>query len=297
MAKNNKVLSWVKTILYFLCFAISVFLLFAIPYSFTNPATDPEYAVLTANDTVTTKTYPIDPCSDLRFCYAWPTNGMKRTLFLSVIPEIRIVNDESYYVELTANSSVHDAISIVVEDGILDIDFRDNYYHRVHEDDISYDYDSGLYVDCTAFSMTVHAPISKFHTDTQTKLDFDVAKADEVILSFSFEGTQADIYNIDANTLHFYCSGTSDVTLSGAVSSESSIKVWHNTRVDASKLSADFWDVFVSNQPLGISYVIHDFTVEFDLFDLGTFFTVVLVGIPILWGWLSVKSIRKFLSP
>lgn len=248
-------------------------------------------------DAVTTKTYPIDPCCDLRFCYAWPANGMKRTLFSSAIPEIRIVNDETYYVELTANSSVHDAISIVVEDGILDIDFKDDYYHRVHEDDTSYDYDSGLYVDCTAFSMTVHAPISKFRTDTQTKLDFDVAKADEVILSFSFEGTQADIYNIDANTLHFYCSGTSDVTLSGAASSESTIKVWHNTRVDARKLSAGFWDIFVSNQPLGISYVIHDFTAEFDLFDFGTFFTAILVGAPILWGWLSVKSMRKLLSP
>lgn len=284
---------WLRIILVTLFLAASLFLLwFFLPVP-ADSTLDTEYAILTATDEVITKSYPIDHCDSLWFFHASYSNGNKRTEFINAIPSIKIINDEKYYIELCTNNSIHDVISITAEDGILDIDLQDNCYNRVHEEDTSYDYDSGLYVDCTAFDITVHAPINIFRTDTQTILDFDAAKADKTVVHFSFAGTQANIYNIDTTDLSFYCSGSSNVTLSGSASGKSTFMVWHNTRVDATGLSADFEDVFVSNQPLGVSYIKHDNITEFNPFDLGSILSVALIGFPILWFCLCVKYIRR----
>lgn len=285
---------WMKIVLFALCLAASLFLLWSFLPVTANTTLDAEYAVLRADDEIITQSYPIDHCDSLWFFYASYTNGNKRTGFINAIPNIKIINDEKYYVELTTNKSIHDVISISVEDHVLDVDLQDNCYNRVHEEDTSYDYDSGLYVDCTAFDITIHAPISGFRTDTQTILDFDVAKADKTFMQFSHEGTQANVYNIDTKELQFVCCGSSKVTLSGSVSNEASLVVMHNTRVDATELSADFSDNHVSNQPFGISYIKHDGITEFAPFDLGVVvLSIVLIGSPILWCCLCVKYIRR----
>lgn len=290
--KHNITL-WLKFILVTLCLFASLFLLWIFLPVATDSTLDTEYAILTANDEVITQSCPVDHCDSLRFFYASYANGNKRTEFINAIPDIKIINDEKYYVELTTNKSIHDVISISVEGNILDVDLQDNCYNRVHEEDTSYDYDSGLYVDCTAFDITIHAPISSFRTNTQTILDFDVAKSDETIIDFSFEGTQANIYNIDTKDLWFNCSGSSDVTLSGSASAEATLMVWHDTRVDATDLKADFSDNYVSNQPFGISYIKHDGITEFNPFDLGSILSVALVGFPIMWLCLCIKYIRR----
>ena len=284
---------WLKLILVTLCLAASLFLLWIFLPVAADFTLDTEYAILTANDEVITQIYPIDHCDSLWFFHASFSNGNKRTLFINAIPDIKIINDEKYYIELNTNKSIHDVISISVEDRILDIDLQDNCYNSVHEEDTSYDYDSGLYVDCTAFDITVHAPIGIFRTNTQTILDFDVAKSDKTIIDFSFEGTQANIYNIDTKKLWFNCSGSSNVILSGSASVEATLMVWHDTRVDATELNADFSGNFVSNRPFGISYIKHDGITQFNPFDLGSILSVALIGFPILWLCLCVKYIRR----
>lgn len=292
--KHNITL-WLKLLLVTLGLFLSLFLLW-IFLPAADSTLEPEYAVLTANDEIITQSSPIDHCDSLWFFYACYSNGNKRTEFINAIPEIKIINDEKYYVELTTNKSIQDVISISIEDNILDIDLQDNCYKRVHEEDSSYDYDSGLYVDCTVFDITIHAPISSFRTNTQTVLDFDVAKSDKTTIDFSFEGTQANIYNIDTKNLWFNCSGSSDVTLNGSVSFEASLMVWHDTRVDATELKADFSDNYVSNYPFGISYIKHDGIIEFNPFDLGSVLTVALIGFPIMWLCLCIKYIRRLFN-
>lgn len=291
--KHNTTL-WLKLISVALCLFASLFLLWIFLPVAADSTLDAEYAILTANNEVTTEIYPIDPCDSLWFFHANSSNGNKRTVFINAIPDIRIINDEKYYIELNTNKVIHDVISISVEDRILNIDLQDNCYNSVYEEDSSYDYDSGLYVDCTAFNITIHAPINDFRTNTQTILDFDVVKANKVFLHFSYEGTQADIHNIDTKNLTLYCSGSSNVFLSGSVSDQTTIKIWHDTRVDANELHADFSDNYISNYPFGISYIKHDGITEFNPFD--SISSLVLIGFPILWFCLCIKYLRKLLK-
>ena len=294
MKRNPKIHIYFKVILFAVFFAVSMWIPCAYYFlSFQTTVLDPEYAVFTANDEVITQTYPIDQCDSLWFFHSSASTGEKRTLFINAIPEVRIINDESYYIQLTTNQSVHDVISIDVRDSILDIDIQDDCHNSVYVDDTSYDYDHGLYVDCSEFVIMIYAPISKFYTNTQSILEFDVAKADNVSLCFSFEGTKANIYNIDANSLYFTCSGDSDVMIRGSVSEEATLKIWHNTHVDARNLIANAWDVFVSNQPLGISYILRSFGIDMSPFDLGWCLSMILIGFPIVWFYLLVKNLRS----
>lgn len=284
---------WLRIVLIALCLVTSLLLLWLFLPAAGETALDSEYAVFRANDEIITQRYPIDPCDSLWFFYAGYSNGNKRTVFIHAIPHIKIINDETYYIELCTNKSIHDVMSISIEDRNLDIDLQDYCYNSVYEEDTSYDYDSGLYVDCTAFDITIHAPIHDFRTDTQTILDFDVAKANKTFLEFAYEGTQANIYNIDTKDLFFSCSGSSDVTLSGSVSNEATLMVWHDTRVDATALHASFSGNYVSNRPFGISYIKHDGITEFNPFDLGSILSLALIGFPILWFCLCVKYVRR----
>lgn len=290
MSKRTAI--WIKISVVTFCLAISLFLLWIfLPFSGDNHL-DEEYAVLTANDTVVIQTYPIDHCDSIYF-FA-DTQG-KRTLFIKEIPNVKIVNDEEYYLELTTNKSIHDAMAISDKDGILVIDIQDTYYNRVHEDNSSNDYDYGLYVDCTVFDITIHAPISVFLTNTQNVLDFDVASAVSTFIDFSFEGTQANIYNIDTQDLTFYCSGSSDVSLRGSVSDEALIKIWHNTHVDATELITNQTETFVSNEAFGISYIRLDDSTKYSL-DFGMLLAFILVLFPVFWLIWDIVYIRKLIK-
>lgn len=193
--------------------------------------------------------------------------------------------------ELNTNKSIHNAMSIVVEEEMLYIDILDEYYERVYEDDPSYDYDFGLYVDCSTFEIIIHAPIHTFLTDTQVILDFDAAKTDNMTLSFSFDGAQANIYNIDANDFNMSCAGSSRISLSGTVTNMSNISTYHDTRVDATKLDTKQRENFISNYPFGISYVQYHNWIYLDL--IGIAFSIGLVAFPVIWIVMDIKCIRK----
>lgn len=289
--KSNRMVC-VKLICVGLCLAISLWIL-RLFSPFANTPLDHEYAVLTADDEIITKTYPTGYCTSLWFFHASPSNDDKLTGFIRTIPNVKIIDDDQFYVEITANQSIHDALSISNSLGVLDIDIQKNYYNRVHEDDIDYDFNYGLYVDCSQFDMVVHAPIRTLQTSTQTILDFDVAKGPDVFINFDNGGTQANIYNIDADNLTLYCSDTSDISISGSVTGSTTIKVFHNTRVDADNLMAVIDDVFVSNRPLGISYIKHGGEYIFESFGLGSVLSIILVVFPTLWFCLVIRYLRK----
>lgn len=286
---------FIKLICVTLCLVFSLGILW-IFLPFANNSLDAEYAVLTADDEIVTKNYPIGYCTSLWFFHASISTGNKRTEFIHTTPDITIVNDDNYYVEITTNKSIHDVLSVSASCGILDVDLQDSCYNRVYEDDIDYDYDYGLYVDCSQFDMVVHAPIRTFQTSTQTILDFDVAKAPDTFIHFSNGGTQAKIYNIDTNNLTLYCSDSSEIAISGTVKDSTTMMVWHSTKVDADELNANRTDFFVSNRPFGISYIKYNGKYVFEPFDLGSILSFFLLASPAFWLCLVIKNIRKLIN-
>ena len=167
---------------------------------------DSEYEKYIADDEIAVKKYTIDQCSTLRFFDDF--NG-KKTLFINAVPKLKIINDTECYIEISTNKDLLDIIDVRLSENEIIMECNDVIYNRVHEDDTSYDYDYGLYIDCTELDISVHAPISKFYTDTNLELNFDVAKADDVIVDFSFDGVSGVISNIDAKNFTLYCSGAS----------------------------------------------------------------------------------------
>lgn len=257
---------------------------------------DPEYAILTAADEVATVSYPIDACSGARFFYADHTTGSKKTIFLNACPDVRVINSNEYRVELTANQAIHDMIDIRVIEGLLHIDMRMECYNRVHEEDDSYDYDHGLYVDCTAFEMTIYAPLGSFWSDIRLKLDMGMPYVERASLIFSHEGVEANIHDIDSWALYFTASGDSEVKLSGNVAGPADIAVWHNSHVDATELKMGSQDFRVSSQPFKASYIRYSGGIKTEGAGAGTIFTALIIGFILLWAALDVACIWGLLT-
>lgn len=254
---------------------------------------DSEYAILTAADEIVTASYPIDRCSGARFFYADHTTGSKKTIFLNACPDVRVVNSSEYRVELTANQTIHDMIDIRVIDGLLHIDMQIDCYNRVYEEDDSYDYDHGLYVDCTAFEMTIYAPLGSFWTDTRLKLDMEMPYVERAKLMFSDEGVEANIHDIDALSLHLTTSGDSEVKLIGTVNGMAHISIWHNSHVDATELQTGSQDFRVSSRIFGNSYIKTSSGVVTGGAGSGWIFTVMVVIFFIMCLMLDIGCIKR----
>ena len=254
---------------------------------------DSEYAQYIADDEVVAKKYDIDQCATLRFFDDF--NG-KKTLFINAVPKLKIINDTECYIEISTNKDLLDIIDVRLSENEIIMECNDVIYNRVHEDDTSYDYDYGLYIDCTDLDISVHAPISKFYTDTNLELNFDVAKADDVIVDFSFDGVSGVISNIDAKNFTLYCSGASKLDLIGDVNDTAKIMLWHNSRVNASKLTAKTLDTTVSRALGGFSYLVRDkwYHFECDIIGGPTNAIEFFVFAPFaLWLVLEIRLIKK----
>ena len=235
---------------------------------------DPEYPVLTAADEVTTKQYPIEKCDSVRF---FPNDvGDKRILFAGAIPSVKVVNSDAYYVELTANQTVQDAIVITVEDGVLVVDIHETCYASVYPDDVSYDYDKGLCLESTAFELTIYAPVSSFTANAKLSLDMEMASTDRADLRFSYDGVTASIRGIEANSLYLEAAGTSNLTLSGQVRSDADIRLWHNVHVDARSLKMGSLNARVSSRLFALSRIRYQSGWYINLLDIGTLTSLLL---------------------
>ncbi|MBE6904443.1 MAG: hypothetical protein E7480_07535 [Ruminococcaceae bacterium] len=300
MNKRKKRMNTVGLIIISIFLTISSLILLLYGYFLFNAlfgkkiSIDSEYAMYVANGDIAVKKYDIEECSALYFFEAEFSKG-KRTLFTNEVPNLKIINDTEYYVEISANKEIHDVIDISLSDNVLIIECKDDIYNRVHEDDTSYDYNYGLYVDCEKLDITVHAPISRFYTDTNLTLDFDAAKADKVVAELAFGVDKGVIYNIDAKSFRLICSGSSRVELIGNVSETAEIKLWHDSRVDAKKLTASEWDTDVSRAIGGFSYISREKwgLFEFDVEGPTNILEFFIFASFILWLAIEIDLIKK----
>ena len=235
-----------------LCISLIIVSLYVIfIHNLDKEEIDSEYAYYTVNQDITTEKYNIDKCDSLYFfdLFQYKTN------FPNAIPNLKIINDESYYVEVTANKDLHKMLDIQTIDSTLAINCKSEYYKSVHENDNSYDYDYGIYIDCTQFDVVVYAPISKLFAETKLILDFDVASAEKVYIQFSYDGVEGIIKNINTQNLEFYCAGTSELELSGSVTEKADFNLYHNCHINAKNLSINKLKSYVSRQLGGYSYI------------------------------------------
>lgn len=254
---------------------------------------DSEYNRYIADGEIVVKKYDINQCTTLRF---FDDFEGKKTLFINAVPNLEIVNDNENYVEISTNEELLDIIDVGLSEKSIIIECNNTAYNRVHENDASYDYDYGMYIDCTSLDIIVHAPVSKFYTDTNLELNFDVAKADDVIVDFSFDGVSGVISNINATNFTLYCSGTSKLDLIGNVSDTAKIMLWHNSHVNASEMMVETWDTWVSRGMGGFSYLIRDkwYNFECDIIGGATNTVEFFVFMPfLLWLVLEIKLIKK----
>ena len=291
-------------------FAISAAIMLLILVSNDDSRIDPEYVVHEFEGEIEKREFKLDQFSTLCFIYdvdPLDANGTKKTKMLGSAPVLNIVNSEDYRVEITANSDMYDALSLEVyedwtpESSALFIAFKDEYYVPVYEYDTSYDYDLGMYIGFDQFEVTVYAPVNTLLVDGAVVLDYEAPKCDKMRVEFSYEGTKADIHDIDALNLKLVCSGDSDIKLSGKVEGEADISIWHQSKIDADELTAGSTDFYVSSSMLyGFSYIKYGAT--YHLQPYNNIFQMVVVAIvylsPILWlGCLCVcifhDKIRK----
>lgn len=265
---------------------------------------DPEYAVAVFEQEIVTRQFEFDTFDRLYFLNDRDplTSFSKKTKILGATPTLKIVNSNEYRVEITANADVFDALKIATNDDSNDnrstliVTFSDKCYVPVHTDDSSYDYDTGLYVDFDKFEVTVYAPISSLLVDSKVILDYQAPKCEKMLAGFSCEGTEANIYDIDTENFRLYCSGTSNITLSGNVKGESKISVWHQTKIDASDLDTDTKDFYVSSSVLfGFSYIKHNgiFHIGLSTSALQFILAAILYLPPAIWLISLICCFRK----
>ena len=177
------------------------------------------------------------------------------------------------------------------------ISFMTEFYNRVHENDASYDYDYGLYIDCTVFEITVHAPISALYADVKTELDFDVAKAEKASISLERGVKDGNIYNIDSSELFLTCSGTSDFKISGRVSGYARIMAFHDAHIDARDLFIKDGTLHISRAIGGFSYILRGkparVPINIDVFGAANFIEAFVFIPPVIWAVMLLRAIIK----
>ncbi len=299
------------TILFVISSALLIFF-YTLKYSFAlrqSEDIDPQYATAVFEKEIQTQVFEFDAFSCLYFLndYDPLTNFSKKTDLLNATPTLKIVNSNEYRVEITSNSDAFDKLKIATgnrsgsDEVALVITFTDDCYVPVYTDDVSYDYDTGLYVDFDKFEVVVYAPISTLHVDSKVILDYDAPTCEEMYVMFSYEGTDANIYNVNTNKFTLHCSGTSDITLSGNVQGESKIMIWHDTKIDANDFVTKEKDFTVSSAFLGeFSYIKYNHIFHIGFFNGNTAFPLILIAFlhfsPVLWLVCLIFCIRKFIQ-
>lgn len=254
---------------------------------------DPQYAMAVFERNVETREFQFDAFDKLYFLNDNDPNTSfsKKTRMLGSTPNLKIVNSDEYRVEVTTHADMFDKLKIELEEnpstsgGVrLIVTFSDDCYVPVYVDDVSYDYDTGLYVSFDTFEVTVYAPISVLCVDSKIQLDYEAPKCDEMYIDFSFEGTEASIHHIDTNDLELYCSGTSNLKLSGEVHGKSKMMIFHDTKVDANELISKKNDFDISSSLFDqFSYIKHNNVYYVGLFTGNFLPHFVLYFQPFLW--------------
>jgi len=286
---------WVVTGLLALCLLVSLLLL---GRALAGEKRNPEYAVFTAADAVSTRRYDFEPCKGIRFFEGTYENGDKHTVFIGALPTVKVVNDDGYYLELTTNDSVHDvfsastAYSCTDGCGMLDIELADRCYAPVYGKHSAFAVQA-VYVDCTAFAVTIHAPIGLFKTNADGFMDVEMAKAEDTVVFLHGKETHADIHRIDAENLTLYCSGSARADLSGTVAKKATIRADHDSRVNAEELQTGKWDRLASNAIFGFSRIRCADRTVWNPLSLGTILTIGIIGSPFLWLCLLIRHCRK----
>ena len=282
-------------IIFALLFSLSCFLLVRLALINTAGTIDPEFATIVFDSEIEKRNFKFEEFSTLYFLNDHDplTKFSKKTRILGSTPNLNIINSEDYRVEVTANSDVFEKLKIGQKDDTLVITLSDDCYVPVHVDDHEYAYDTGLYATFGMFEVTVYAPIDTLAVDSTVSLDYQAPKCEKTYIRFSFDGTEAKIYDIDTKNLELYCKGDSHLNISGNVENSAKIMALHNTQVDASELTSKYTDFFVSSYVLGNSYIKYDhiyFTPE----TTGNLFVFTYIYFPpVLWLFCLIICLRK----
>ena len=292
------------TVLFIISSAILIFF-YSIFYFMNNEESiDSEYAVSVFEQNIVTHEFEFSEFDRLYFLNDHDplTKFSKKTKFLGAVPILKIINSDEYRVEIKANADIFNVLKIETCDSSYDdlsnliVTFADECYVPVHTDDTSYDYDTGLYVDFDMFEVTIYAPISSLSVDSEVILDYQAPMCEKMYVHFSYEGTKANIYDINTDAFTLYCSGTSDITLSGKVKGESKIAIWHDTKVNANNLDTDTKDFDVSSSVLfGSSYIKYNGILHLGIFEdsFGLVLAAILYLPPIIWFGCLIACFRK----
>ena len=298
--KGKRIANTVCIVIVSLCLLLSLALsamygIFAAKVIADNKRTDPDpqYAMFVADGDVVTKRYDLEAASVLKF-FDISSIHVKRTRFTQAVPQLKIINDTEYFLEVTANRQLHDILEISSTKKQLEIGFREDVYNRVYYEYDSY-YDLGLYVDCDILDVVVHAPVSELDIGADLVLDFEAPKSKELSVSISSDNAQGRIYNIDAKQLTVNCSGSTRLKLSGTVSIVADMTLYHDSHVDARDLTAQSVTSWVSRGLGGFSYILAEkwYDCNFSILCLTNTCTFLAVVMPLLWVLLEVKLIRK----
>lgn len=175
----------------------------------------------------------------------------------------------------------------------LIITFIDECYIPVHIDDESYDYDTGLYVSMDKLEVTIFAPIYNLRSDVGFNIDFEVPQCSDMIINIT--DAKGTIKNIKANNFEFYCSGTSNLELSGEVKENVKLFIMHNTKIDANNLIINKKTFEVSSAILinNLSYIKYKNIYHIQLISIINIIKLILYVSPVFWVSLFIISCCK----
>ena len=300
--KNNMTICIVAvSVLLIISACISV-LYFLLCNKFINRDPD-DYPDFVAHGEIKTKSFDIDGANGLAlypaFTFIEDASMSNYTDFTNAIPNVKIINDTDYTVEITANADLIDKMNVVVKNNTAYISCSYDIYSIMPEDAWSDEY-LGVDIDCTKIDIIVHAPISVLRSEVPMCFDFDVAPADRVYINV--DDSSGTAYNIDTKQLQLSAAGSSDVTISGKVSELAELQAYHDTRVNAWSLDAKFSLIHPSRTFGGSTYVLSRglFLPGFDIVAIiVTCIDAIAILIPLILlgidaGLIVVGSLRLF---
>ena len=251
-----------------------------------------EFAHIKAYGEVQTRRYDISDSDALLFFF--DEHKEERTLFLEAIPNLKIVNSDKYYVEVTTNKDLFDILEVGSSEKMLSFDFKSECYNHVTEAKSSYE--KGLYVECSAFDVTVYAPVSQVFTSAEIVLDYQAPKAELIRIYVIGELQESRVYDIDAEYLNCLVCGETDLTISGNVSKEAAISAYHNSKVDAESLNVPLAYTYATSQLFGYSSISGNGYSDSSFISLGYALTWFLVLLPLALAGVFTLFFVKFIK-
>ncbi|MBO5286601.1 MAG: DUF2807 domain-containing protein [Clostridia bacterium] len=173
--------------------------------------------------------------------------------FENAIPNLKIVNSESYSVEIASQADLIDKLDVYVSNGVLYIDFKPECYNSIY----SFTYREShncVRVNCSQLDVTVYAPIYELYSSAELSLDYDAPKTK--LIKFFARGTVNDgkIYNIDADRLYVSVAGSSTLNVTGKAE-DAEIIALSEARVNATGLNVEDISGRVENKMFSWCYV------------------------------------------